>query len=278
MICGYQFCNHIKKSNWINKAYQEYFSGKQTLKELRIKYNKSIPTLRKYFDGIKTPSQSLKSPAKSINLILDATFFSRTDGLLVFRANKINLFWCNITSETIAKIDECLSILDSADYKFKSFTIDGRRGVIKLLQARYPNIPVQLCQFHQTQIIRRYTTNQPKTTCGQELKELMSYITKYNQEEFESVFSKLQLKYQKFLKERNDNNQFVHRRLRSAFRSLKTNLPYLFTYKNYPELNIPNTTNSCDGSFAHWKQKLKIHRGLKKHRRNKMINFLMKIS
>jgi hypothetical protein len=158
------------------------------------------------------------------------------------------LFWCNITSETIAKIDECLSILDGADYEFKSFTIDGRRGVIKLLQARYPNIPVQLCHFHQTQIIRRYTTNQPKTPCGQELKQLMYYITKYNQEEFESEFSKLQLKYQEFLKERNENKQFVHRRLRSAFRSLKTNLPYLFTYKNYPELNIPNTTNSCDGS------------------------------
>jgi hypothetical protein len=268
----------MRKLTWVQEAYQEYFLGKQTLKELQIKYNKSIPTLRKYFDSIEVSRQSLKVPAKSINLIFDGTFFSRTDGLLVFRANKVNLFWCNITSETIAKIAECLSVLDSAGYKFKSFTIDGRRGVIKLLQARYPNIPVQLCQFHQTQIIRRYTTNQPKTTCGQELKELMSYITKYNQEEFENAFSKLQLKYQKFLKEKNDNNQFVHRRLRSAFRSLKTNLPYLFTYKNYPESNIPNTTNSCDGSFAHWKQKLKIHRGLKKHRRNKMINFLMKIS
>ena len=39
--------------------------------------------------------------------------------------------------------------------------------------------------------------------------------------------------------------------------------------------NIPNTTNSCDGSFAHWKQKVKIHRGLRKDRRNKMINYLL---
>ena len=81
--------------------------------------------------------------------------------------------------------------------------------------------------------------------------------------------------YHDFLKERNEQGQFKHRRLRSAFRSLKTNLPYLFTYKKYPELNIPNTTNSCDGSFAHWKQKLKIHRGLTKHRRNKMTNYLL---
>ena len=234
--------------------------------------------MRKHFDGIESPSQSLKAPAESINLILDATFFSRTDGFLVFRANKTNLFWCNIISETIAIIAEGLTVLDKAGYKFKSFTIDGRRGVIKLLQARYPNIPIQLCHFHQIQIIRRYTTNQPKTNCGRELKQLMYSITKCSQEEFENAFSILQLKYKEFLKEKNENKQFVHRRLRSAFRSLKTNLPFLFTYKNHPELNIPNTTNSCDGSFAHWKQKIKIHRGLKKYRRDKMINFLMKIA
>jgi hypothetical protein len=197
---------------------------------------------------------------------------------LVFRANKKNLFWCNITSETIAVIDAGLKVLDNAGYKFKSFTIDGRRGVIKLLQARYPGIPIQLCHFHQTQIIRRYTTNQPKTNCGKELKQLMYSLTKSSQEEFEYAFLMLQRKYQEFLKERNENRQFVHRKLRSAFRSLKTNLPYLFTCKNYPELNIPSTTNSCDGSFAHWKQKLKIHRGLRKHRRDKMASFLMKIT
>jgi len=105
----------------------------------------------------------------------------------------------------------------------------------------------------------------------------MYSLTKSSQEEFEYAFLMLQRKYQEFLKERNENRQFVHRKLRSAFRSLKTNLPYLFTCKNHPELNIPNTTNSCDGSFAHWKQKLKIHRGLKKHRRDKMASFLMKI-
>ena len=61
------------------------------------------------------------------------------------------------------------------------------------------------------------------------------------------------------------NKQYKHRQLRSAFRSLHTNMPYLFTYKNHPYLKIPNTTNSSDGSFAHWKQKLKIHRSLYKY-------------
>jgi len=115
-------------------------------------------------------------------------------------------------------------------------------------------------QFHQAQIIRRYTTNNPKTECGQHLKALMRLLTQTTPEVFTSLYNTFSELYDDFLKERNEQGQFVHRRLRSARRSLKTNLPFLFTYKYYAELLIPNTTNSCDGSFAHWKQKLKIHR------------------
>jgi hypothetical protein len=74
----------------------------------------------------------------------------------------------------------------------------------------------------------------------------------------------LYAQYKEFLKARNEQGQFKYQRLRSSFRSLKTNLPYLFSYKQYPEPGIPNTINSCDGSFAHWRQKLKIHCGLTK--------------
>jgi len=104
----------------------------------------------------------------------------------------------------------------------------------------------------------------------------MQCTTEVTQEVFSSLLETLREQHADFLKERNELGQFKHRRLRSAFRSLKTNLPYLFTYKNHPELNIPNTTNSCDGSFAHWKQKVKIHRGLTRARRNKMINYLLR--
>lgn len=213
-----------------------------------------------------------------VNLIFDATFFSRSDGVLVFRADKKNLHWSFIKSETLEEIDSGLLTLVMKGYRFKSFTIDGRKGVISLLKRRFPETPIQLCHFHQAQTIRRYTTNNPKTACGRELKQLMQTIATHDEKSFIEALMNLYQRYETFLKERNENNQFVHRRLRSAFRSLKTNLPYLFTYKKYPELGIPNTTNSCDGSFAHWKQKVKIHRGLRKHRRNKMINFLLRIN
>jgi len=215
------------------------------------------------------------APKEGINLIFDATFFSRSDGVLVYRANRTNLYWRFIQSETLKEIGLGLDQLDERGFKYKSVTIDGRRGVIKLLEARYPGLPIQLCQFHQAQIIRRYITNNPKMPCSIALKILMHRLTEMDEDSFKLSLETLHEKYKDFLKERNELGQFKHRRLRSAFRSLKTNLPYLFTYKKFPERHIPNTTNSCDGSFAHWKQKVKIHRGLIKKRRNNMINYLL---
>ena len=178
--------------------------------------------------------------------------------------------------EKIEYIKEDLIYLSNKlGYTFKSFTIDGRRGVIQLLKRIFPNAPIQLCQFHQKMIIRRYATDNPKTNCGIDLKELMTTMKDLTYVEFEYNLLLLKAKYKFFLKERNENNRFSHSRLRSAFRSLTTNLPYLFTYQKHPNLNIPNTTNTCEGSFAHWKNKVKIHRGLSRERKEEMISRLI---
>ena len=68
---------------------------------------------------------------------------------------------------------------------------------------------------------------------------------------------------------------YTHKKVRGAYMSLERNLPYLFTYQKYPELHIPNTTNSLDGSFAHLKDKVKIHHGLRRDRRYKMIEEIL---
>jgi hypothetical protein len=77
------------------------------------------------------------------------------------------------------------------------------------------------------------------------------------------------------LGQRNESGQFAHRRLRSAMRSMKSNLHYIFTYQQLPELNIPNTTNHLDGGVNPKIKKLVYdHRGLSKPRRNKLIEVL----
>ena len=57
-----------------------------------------------------------------------------------------------------------------------------------------------------------------------------------------------------------------------AYLSLIRNLPYLFVYQDYKELNIPNTTNVLDGQFANLKNKLRNHNGLSKVRKMRFID------
>ncbi|PZM86803.1 MAG: hypothetical protein DLD55_04670 [candidate division SR1 bacterium] len=81
-----------------------------------------------------------------------------------------------------------------------------------------------------------------------------------------------------FLNERNEEGGFKHKRIKQAYRSLKNNLKYLYTYEFLKEkIQLPTTTNSLEAVFGHLKQKIGIHRGLKKWRKLRLIDdFLSK--
>ena len=59
----------------------------------------------------------------------------------------------------------------------------------------------------------------------------------------------------------------------AAYKSLRRNLPYLFTYKNHPNLGIANTTNSLDGGvFTQLKKLTKLHQGMNRSLKTKLID------
>ncbi len=74
----------------------------------------------------------------------------------------------------------------------------------------------------------------------------------------------------------NGRKRYVHRKLRSAYRSIKNNLPYLFTWYDNMHLKIPNTTNAIDGHFSDLKNKLRNHNGLSIERKKKYIDEFLK--
>jgi hypothetical protein len=83
-----------------------------------------------------------------------------------------------------------------------------------------------------------------------------------------------------FLKEKSLNEKtrrftYTHRKLRSARDSTKRHLPYLFTFERYLELNIPDTTNSLDGSFGKVKRSIGVHSGLSHEQKMKMVMTLL---
>ena len=240
-------------------------------------------TLRRFFDAHSPSTGEIAVPAIPINLLLDATFFTRSDGVLVARANSRNLIWKKIETEKVEYYEEIISMIINSGIKIQSFVIDGKRGVLHMLLRNYPVVPVQYCQFHQIQTITIYLSKRPKLTAGKELRSIALKLTKVDYKAFSVSLNEWHNRWKNFLMEKTFNPDtkrscYTHKRLRSAYRSLNTNLPYLFTYQKYPQLNMPNTTNSCDGSFAHWKNRIGVHRGLKDHRKRKMMNYLLENS
>lgn len=224
-----------------------------------------------------TPKLVNVQPCKT-PLVIDAMFFGREIGVLVFRSTELkkNLGWWTIEKEKVDDYELGVIELQMANWKILGVTVDGKPGVIKRIEGL--GLPVQMCHFHQIQIITRYTTRNPRLPAAKELKHLVRLLPKTDQSSFEYWLEQWHSKWKDFLSEKSWDEErklwrYTHERLRKAYRSLKRHLPYLFTYHHHP--GMPNTTNSLDGSFAHLRDKLRIHRGLRWHRKIKVIAELL---
>ncbi|NBV07308.1 MAG: hypothetical protein EBS06_08780 [Proteobacteria bacterium] len=214
---------------------------------------------------------------KIINLQIDATFFGREYGFLVFHDCGKVIYFKEIKTESVKDFREGIIALKAANYRIQSVTIDGRRGYINNIRKLLGKTPIQMCLFHQKATIRRYITDKPRSQCGKDLKELMHLICKPNlQQEFIDQFYLLKEKYCYLLIQRNEFGHYKYNALRAAFKSIETNLLYLFTYTDIKNSNIPPTINHLEGLFGHLKERIKIHRGLNKNRKKKAVRFLLK--
>ncbi len=208
---------------------------------------------------------------------MDTSYFG-SFGVMVFRDyyRKNNILWKYVNHERLKDYVNGINELKETGWKILGIVCDGKRGLFKA----FGKIPIQMCQYHQIALITRYITKKPKLEAGKELKELMKLLTITDKESFTGTLEEWHQKWNKFLKEKaynpvTETDQFTHRRIRSVYRSLKTNLPYLFTWYDNIDLNIPNTTNSLEGTFSNLKNKVRVHAGLKKQRKIKLIDELL---
>lgn len=167
-------------------------------------------------------------------------------------------------------------ILEERGWTLQAVVIDGRRGMIKVFEG----IPIQVCQFHQMRTVTEYLTRKPETIESQTLRAIMLHLPKSTEKEFTKLLCDWKKKYPYIITDKTyilgtKRWYYTHKKTRSAYLSMERNLPFLFTYLRYPELNIPNTTNSLDGSFTHLKDKVNIHHGLRRDRRYKMIEEIL---
>jgi hypothetical protein len=206
--------------------------------------------------------------------VADSTFFKHTFGICVLRAEAIkqNIFCRFIDYERAEAYRRGRVKIESQGFVITAVVTDGRTGI----RGVFGDVPTQMCHFHQRQIIIRHLTTRPKLEAGIELKIIAEMLSRTTEEKFTNILDLWHKKWWSFLKEKTIDPItgkwfYTHRRIRSAHYSLRKNLPYLFTYQKYPELNIPNTTNSLEGTFSHLKDLIKLHRGLKLKIKQKMI-------
>lgn len=210
---------------------------------------------------------------------MDTTYFGRTFGVMVFKdsiTGKI-LFKQYVKYETNNLYLSGIKEITRRGITIQSIVCDGRKGLFQL----FNDIPVQICQFHQIQIVTRYLTRKPKSTASIELRAIALSLTNSSRTQFENQLIQWQNKHQSYFNERTVNpitnkSFYTHKRLRSAWHSLKRNLPWLFVLEENKELMINNTTNALDGMFADLKNKLRCHNGLSIQRKKKFIDGFFK--
>ncbi|GAB4459183.1 MAG: hypothetical protein Fur0028_12940 [Bacteroidales bacterium] len=261
-----------KKELW-----EEYCTGKQTYAQLGNRYQCSAKTIQRYLDSVKLDRTTTFNSIA--NVLMDTTYFGRGFGVMVFKDSLSGefLYKCYVKYETNALYIKGLETIGSRGIKIQSIVCDGRKGLLTL----YDDIPTQMCQFHQIQIVLRYLTRKPKQQASIELRKIALTLTQSSKKEFEQRLERWYAKWENYLNERSISlNQrksfYTHKKLRSAYLSLIRNMPYLFVFEQYPELNIPNTTNALDGKFSDLKNKLRNHNGLTLARKKKFIDGFFK--
>ena len=275
------FCLRMFQSPRRNKKKQDEFWNKyvwkkQSLADLSEETGHSHVWVRKQLDSVLISKPDIVPHPVVIGT--DTTFWGQSYGVCVFRipAEKENIWWQEVERELMAHYHYGRKILEDRGWTFLAAVVDGRRGLTTV----FNDIPVQICHFHQMKTVTKYLTKRPETLAGQELRAIMLQLPQSNEKAFTKLLADWKKDWCGFITEKTHVTgtkhwYYTHKKVRGAYMSLERNLPYLFTYLKYPELNIPNTTNSLDGSFSHLKAKLGVHRGMRKDRRYKMISEIL---
>ena len=241
------------------------------------KYQRSLPWIRKQIFEYEPPYHTYDP--RAVTVIADATFFGRKRdkfGVLVFRDSISGeiLIWKHIETEQIKDYKYLIDELIDKGFVIQGVVVDGKRGLFRALD----EYPVQMCHFHQRMILQRYLTRKPKLNASKDIKKIISRLTTTTEVRFENKLDIWHQEYKEFISEKSINpttgkEQYTHRRLVAAYKSLRRNLPYLFTYKNHPDLSIVNTTNALDGGvFTQLKKLMKLHQGMSRSLKTKLID------
>ena len=233
----------------------------------------SVRTIERDLEGMRYVQKVSKD--KSVVIQMDTTYWGRDFGLMVVKdAYRNKILWRKyVRYETTAGYLEGVGWLREHGFRIYGVVIDGLRGLAEALRA----YPVQHCQFHQMMTVRHYLTGNPDIEASRELLSLVSSMTRMDKESFIGAFDEWYVKYKDVLNERVQDRRmktppYMRPRLRSAYLSIRRNMKRLWTFYDYKDRVIPNTNNGLEAVFADIKSKVRVHSGLTREHRMKLID------
>lgn len=269
--CSYQFRAGVEVNEDV--LWNAYQQGKQTIKELSVRFGTSVSTIKRRLRDIKR--EWVQPPLSGEGFVhLDVTYWGRGFGVLLALDNKTGspLYMTFVKSETVKDYAEAVSSITERGYSIRGLVIDGKQALFKT----FSDYPIQMCQFHMKQIVKRYLTQNPKMQAGRSLKELTSKLHKMDENDFKKDYQEWKEKWKDTINHKSLHKDgkmhYTHRRLRSAMNSLNFYLPYLFTFQREDCMGMPNTNNKIEGTFTDLKKNLNNHSGLTMENRKRFIS------
>lgn len=266
------------------EIWEAYLNGKQTIHELAERYKVSTSSIKRRLRLIEHVWYQPDLTGMSGFVHLDATYWGHNWGIMLAldEETDLPLYLTFIKNETIQDYRAAVASIEAAGYEIRGIIIDGKQMLFK----EFERYPIQMCQFHMMQIVKRYLTKNPKMNASKDLMYLFEHMYELDKEDFWNEYEFWKKQYEIFLNKRtthkNGKTYYLHRRVRTLVNSIDYYQPYLFTYQLTGCEGMPNTNNKIEGTFTDLKKNLNNHSGMSIQNRIRFIsgyflNRLMKI-
>ncbi|MDR0833129.1 MAG: hypothetical protein LBN93_02945, partial [Candidatus Symbiothrix sp.] len=160
-VCGRQFLDTPRLD--AQEIWHLYSSGKQTYAELAAQFGCSTKTVQRKIDSVQIVKNKTFMPRS--NVVMDTTYFGRSFGVMAFKdsLSSTMLLLDFVKHETLLLYESGIQEINRRGIEIQSIICDGKKRIFTL----FPDIPMQMCQFHNDTDCEQIFDAQTKNRCFQ---------------------------------------------------------------------------------------------------------------
>jgi len=264
-------------------SFKLWISKSTTIESLseRKGCNVSRSTLRRYFyEYLEHPPQPEKLlEPEEVWIKVDGKYFGHWGCAILAKSSEKIILSDFVVRENFFVYSRIFAQIKELGYTPLGLTSDWHGSIVSAFTQHFPDLPHQRCLVHTQRFCESLLTRNPETYAGRELLELVKFLnqikTPYERDLWLFSFRKWEERYSEFVNQRSRGEGrswwYTHRNLRRVYRSLKGTLWHLFLYLEYP--GLAKDTNGLEAENKHLNQKIGVHNGLTKKRKEAFVKW-----